>query len=147
MNSISRYSNLSRHITVMESTASSLSFSIGGYSLPKDVQTFLSQRSGDSFPLKFLDPRNELYPVERVCDFNQSNPYGIHTELTSLRKKEKIFKHCIPIMKSGSGDYLCLDFSKNPKNPSVVYWSHDDGKGLHPITKDFKSFLRLFDSI
>lgn len=40
----------------------------------------------------------------------------------------------IPIAVLFAGDFVCLDFRKDRKNPEIVVWNHEESAELEPVT-------------
>ena len=72
-----------------------------------------------------------------------------HTQLEDrlTDNEELIGIDILPVAVLFAGDFVCLDFREDRKNPTVVVWSHEESAELEPITyyvaDNFGDFLRL----
>jgi hypothetical protein len=55
----------------------------------------------------------------------------ISERLAEERDREGLHR-VIPIAALFAGDFLCLDFRKGPKDPSVVLWDHERSESFKP---------------
>ncbi|WP_338150456.1 SMI1/KNR4 family protein [Priestia flexa] len=53
----------------------------------------------------------------------------------------------LPIAVLFAGDFVCLDYRNNDKEPIVCVWNHEESSDLNPITyivsNSFKEFLNM----
>ena len=80
----------------------------------------------------------------RFLKFNKTPKYeGFLEELNDLVKYHKPSfpkKGVYPFSRTGGGDYLCLDYRKNKKEPKVVYFTHDTFYG-----EEYETIAESFD--
>lgn len=101
---------------------------------------------------------NRSYAIDRFLGFineYKTSPFGdydiavvlsqIDTRLTD--NPDLIGDELIPIASLFAGDYICLDFKDNNKNPSICIWSHEESEEFAPVTykvaNTFSDFIEM----
>lgn len=65
--------------------------------------------------------------------------------LSTLRNYHDVEDCYLPIVVGGGGDYLCLDYSENKKQPKVVFWFHEleGSEAIFPVANSFTELLSM----
>jgi hypothetical protein len=53
----------------------------------------------------------------------------------------------IPIAALFAGDFVCLDFRRNPESPLVAVWDHEQSRDLHPVLEPVAPSFTAFDNL
>lgn len=126
--------------------------------LPKDYRNFLKEYSGGTPSKKSLPCAGYIYVVERfLCLVKDiaTHKYGyldIDVTVTQIEDRltdneDLIGYEMIPIAAMFAGDYLCLDFRKSKRKPSICIWFHEESGELEPVTEkvadSFTEFMQM----
>jgi len=113
--------------------------------LPKDFVKFMKTYNGGVPINRTFECNNHEYAVDRFLCFlkkpnnNQLGMYDIDVTLTQLEDRltdneDLIGADLEPIAALFAGDFLCLDYRKDRKNPNIVVWNHEESAELEPVT-------------
>lgn len=101
---------------------------------------------------------NHPYVIERFLGFineyktSSLGDYDIAVVLSQIDTRltdnpDLIGDELIPIASLFAGDYVCLDFRDNNKNPSICIWDHEESDEFSPVTykvaNTFSEFLEM----
>jgi hypothetical protein len=53
----------------------------------------------------------------------------------------------IPIAALFAGDFVCLDFRRDPESPTVAVWDHERSRDLHPVLEPIAPSFTVFDNL
>ena len=53
----------------------------------------------------------------------------------------------IPIAVLFAGDFVCLDFRRNPESPLVAVWNHEQSRDLRPLLEPVAPSFTAFDDM
>jgi SMI1-KNR4 cell-wall len=124
--------------------------------LPKDFVDFMKENNGGKPIEGTFKCNNHEYAIDRFLCFLKTPKesdlgiYDIDVTLTQLEDRltdneDLVGADMIPIAVLFAGDFVCLDYRENRKNPNVVVWSHEESAELDPvtyfITNTFTEFL------
>ncbi|WP_180953891.1 SMI1/KNR4 family protein [Bacillus sp. M6-12] len=124
------------------------------------LKTYNSCKLYDDDILTHIDNK---YAIERflgiIKDYKEHDygEYDIGVSETSLSLQERnIFdediygSELIPIAKLAYGDYLCLNYHKDKKNPSVDFLDYEESYTCNPVTTkisdSFTDFVKLIEN-
>lgn len=70
---------------------------------------------------------------------------GILDTARSLHDTHGLSRQIIPFATDGMGDYMCLDFRRDPLTPAIVYWSHETriDDAIAHLADSFDEFLAM----
>jgi hypothetical protein len=127
----------------------------------------VEDKLGITFPDEYIDYARkypEGYPNKTDFDMIEpdgSNSSGYFGSLLSLSKKSDYYlfeeykdmleqtgiKKLIPIIETGSGDYVCLDYEVFGRldQPKIAYWFHDyePDRSIVLLADNFTEFLSM----
>ena len=126
--------------------------------LPEDYKKFIMRKNGfrpskNSFSLK-----NRSFLIERflcVLENTKDNPLGMYDiDVVMSQLDERLFVHedilgfeLVPIAALFGGDFVCLNYIEDPKNPSICIWYHEESYELEPsvefVANNFTEFLDM----
>lgn len=118
-----------------------------GVALPRDYVRVVSQNAGASNPDEcefVLEIDNE----EDICNFGSLLSLREADSETVMAAKadlsDQLPSGVVPVISTGSGDYVCLDFRQGT-NPNVVYFAHERAgeSSLVHLASTFSDFLEL----
>ncbi|MEZ6046986.1 MAG: SMI1/KNR4 family protein [Planctomycetaceae bacterium] len=128
------------HIAVVENAI--------GYRLPDDYREFARFYSGGSpneTDVEFSDPETGTFYAS-VGVFFTLSPEDDRNILSWMKRTEFFPVDLVAFAGDGGGNYFCLDFRRDDKNPPVVFW-HSGRRGLDTeisfIANTFSDFVRL----
>ena len=113
--------------------------------LPIGYVKFLKENNGARTKDGAFECNGREYAIDRfLCLLNTPSEnvlgmYDIDVTLTQLEDRltdneELIGVDILPIAVLFAGDFACLDFTKDRKNPSVCVWDNEQSAELEPIT-------------
>lgn len=126
--------------------------------LPEDYKKFIMRKNGfrpskNSFSLK-----NRSFLIERflcVLENTKDTPLGMYDiDVVMSQLDERLFVHedilgfeLVPIAALFGGDFVCLNYIEDPKNPSICIWYHEESYELEPsvefVANNFTEFLDM----
>lgn len=126
--------------------------------LPEDYKKFIMRKnvfrpSKNSFSLK-----NRSFLIERflcVLENTKDTPLGMYDiDVVMSQLDERLFVHedilgfeLVPIAALFGGDFVCLNYIEDPKNPSICIWYHEESYELEPsvefVANNFTEFLDM----
>ena len=126
--------------------------------LPKDYLDFIMHNNGGE-PVQdtFLCDEYE-YGIDRflcILDDVEDSEYGeydigvVEGEIGEMLtdNEDLIGIEVLPIAELYGGDMVCLDFRKNPENPTVCVWDSEESDEFEPVTyevaKSFTEFCNM----
>lgn len=126
--------------------------------LPIDYKEFIQKYNGSIPNERTFLCNNHNYAITRfLCILKniQESSFGwydigvvesqIGERLTD--NEDLIGVEVLPIAELYAGDYVCLDYRENIKNPSVCVWSHEESGDFDPVTYEvantFSDFLDM----
>jgi cell wall assembly regulator SMI1 len=120
-----------------------------GFKFPPDFREFLIQYAGfgnpDEHEFKVMNDRQTF-----VANFGnmlsvKNAPGSIRAVMNNLG--DQLLPGIIPIIGTGMGDLVCLDF-RNEKNCSVVYFNQSAAreKSIIPLAHNFTIFLEMLQA-
>jgi hypothetical protein len=121
-----------------------------GYRLPADVADFAKQNSGATNPEECefvaLDSAGREYISNfgGLLAFEGEGQESILGILRELRVDDQLPPSVIPIINTGFGDYVCLDY-RSGSEPQIVYFAHERSgeDSLFFIAQTFTQFLEI----
>lgn len=126
--------------------------------LPKSYVEFMNLNNGVVVEDATFQIGNREYMIERflcMVDDIKEHPqaiYDIDVVLSQIEERltdneELLGAEVLPIAAVFAGDFVCLDFRNNTKEPAVCVWSHEESGELEPvfyeITKSFADFIDI----
>mgnify|MGYP000875586719 FL=1 len=126
--------------------------------LPDDYKNFIMRKNGfrpskNSFSLK-----NRSFLIERflcVLENTKDNLLGVYDiDVVMSQLDERLFVHedilgfeLVPIAALFGGDFVCLNYIEDLKNPSICIWYHEESYELEPsvefVANNFTEFLDM----
>ena len=126
--------------------------------LPDTYKEFIKKYNGgtpikDSFKCK-----NHIYAIDRflcilkVTGERDDEYYDIGVVRTQLDERivfdeNLVGTELLPIAVLFAGDFVCLDYRNNAKEPIVCVWNHEESSDLNPVTyeisNNFEEFLNM----
>lgn len=116
-----------------------------GVVLPKDYVSMIGQNSGGGNPDE-CEFKYQVRGKSRIGNFGcliSLDPEVKSNVFSVIRILEgRIPALVVPIVETGSGDFVCLDFRKG-SDASVVYFSHEigDEDAIVPVASTFSDFV------
>ncbi|RJG17606.1 SMI1/KNR4 family protein [Paenibacillus thiaminolyticus] len=113
--------------------------------LPIDYVNFLKENNGARTNEGAFECNGREYAIDRfLCLLdapreNELGMYDIDVTLTQIEDRltdneDLIGVDILPIVVLFAGDFVCLDFTKDKKNPSVLVWDNEKSAELEPVT-------------
>lgn len=128
--------------------------------LPKDFVDFMKENNGGRPVDGVFVCKNHEYVIDRFLCFlknpreNELGMYDMDVTLSQLEDRltdneDLIGADILPIAVLFAGDFVCLDFRKDRKQPNVVVWNHEESGELEPVTyyvaSTFSEFITMVD--
>ncbi|MGK0701859.1 SMI1/KNR4 family protein [Priestia flexa] len=126
--------------------------------LPETYKEFIKKYNGGT-PIKdSFKCNSHIYAIDRflcilkVTGERDDEYYDIGVVRTQLDERlvfdeNLIGTELLPIAVLFAGDFVCLDYRNNDKEPIVCVWNHEKSSDLNPITyivsNSFKEFLNM----
>ena len=126
--------------------------------LPDDYKNFIMRKNG-FYPSKNLfSLKNRSFLIERflcVLENTKDNPLGVYDiDVVMSQLDERLFVHedilgfeLVPIAALFGGDFVCLNYIEDLKNPSICIWYHEESYELEPsvefVANNFTEFLDM----
>ena len=129
--------------------------------LPEDYLSFLKEFNGAQSENRSLDCNGHSYCVERFLCLLDRDVAERRNDISWFEIGMNIAYICerltddgdaygvklVPIADLFLGDLVCLDFRKDPDNPSVCVWNHEESDDFVPVTykvaDSFTEFLNM----
>lgn len=115
-----------------------------GVFLPADYTDLVLKHDGGSNPDECsfeyaVDGRTRVGNFGVLLSLRQSSSENVFETIENLA--EQLPKGVIPIMDTGSGDFVCFDYRAGA--PTVVYFAHEraDDKAVIPLANSFGEFV------
>lgn len=113
--------------------------------LPRDFVDFMKENNGSRPVDAGFTCNNHEYAIDRFLCFlktpreNELGMYEIDVTWTQLEDRltaneDLIGVDILPIIVLFAGDFVCLDYRGNRKNPGIVVWDHEKSTELAPVT-------------
>ena len=126
--------------------------------LPDSYRQFLkTYNGGEPVESSFIYEKHQ-YAIDRflsvLSDYktNELGDYDIDVVWTQVEDRltddeDLVGVEKLPIAALTFGDLICLDFKKNPQNPSVCIWFHEESEEMEPVTEtiadSFDAFVNM----
>lgn len=126
--------------------------------LPGSFLDFIKVYNGAEVEGAIFECNNRSYAIERflcILDDIENSPKGIYDidvvfsqiEERLTDNEDLLGAEVLPIASIFAGDFVCLDFRENKKNPLVCVWSHEESGEFEPvlykIAANFSGFLEV----
>ena len=126
--------------------------------LPEDYKKFIMRKNGFRPSKNLFSLKNRSFLIERflcVLENTKDNPLGIYDiDVVMSQLDERLFVHedilgfeLVPISALFGGDFVCLNYIEDPKNPSMCIWYHEESYELEPaiefVANNFTEFLAM----
>lgn len=126
--------------------------------LPEDYKKFIMRKNGFSPSKNLFSLKNRSFLIERflcVLENTKDNPLGVYDiDVVMSQLDERLFVHedilgfeLVPIAALFGGDFVCLNYIEDPKNPSICIWYHEESYELEPsvefVANNFTEFLDM----
>ena len=126
--------------------------------LPDDYKNFIMRKNGFRPSKNLFSLKNRSFLIERflcVLENTKDNPLGIYDiDVVMSQLDERLFVHedilgfeLVPISALFGGDFVCLNYIEDPKNPSMCIWYHEESYELEPaiefVANNFTEFLAM----
>ena len=126
--------------------------------LPDDYKEFIKSENGLIPSKRYFHVGNNEKVVERflcVLENSKNNPLGMYDiDVVMSQLDERLFVHedilgfeLIPIAALFGGDFVCLNYVEDSKNPSICIWYHEESYELEPavefVASNFTEFLAM----
>lgn len=113
--------------------------------LPLDYMNFIQENNGARMKDGAFECNGHEYAIDRfLCLLNTPRDnvlgmYEIDVILTQIEDRltnneDLMGVEILPIVVLFASDFVCLDFTKDKKNPSVCVWDHEKSAELEPVT-------------
>ena len=95
---------------------------------------------------------DRLLCILKVTGERDDEFYDIGVVRTQLEERivwdeDLVGTELLPIAVLFAGDFVCLDYRNNGKEPSVCVWNHEESADLEPVTyftsNSFEEFLTM----
>lgn len=125
---------------------------------PNDYKDFIMKYNGGIPEQKSFECNKHNYVVTRfLCIIkdikdNINSWYDISVVESQIGERltdneDLIGIEILPIAELFAGDYVCLDYREDKKNPSICVWSHEESGEFAPVTyrvaNTFSEFLYM----
>ena len=126
--------------------------------LPDDYKNFIMRKNGFRPSKNLFSLKNRSFLIERflcVLENTKDNPLGIYDiDVVMSQLDDRLFVHedilgfeLVPISALFGGDFVCLNYIEDPKNPSMCIWYHEESYELEPaiefVANNFTEFLAM----
>lgn len=126
--------------------------------LPDDYKEFIKKENGLLPSKRYFHVGNNEKVVERflcVLENSKNNPLSMYDiDVVMSQLDERLFAHedilgfeLIPIAALFGGDFVCLNYVEDSKNPSICIWYHEESYELEPavefVASNFTEFLEM----
>lgn len=126
--------------------------------LPDDYKEFIKNENGLIPSKRFFHFGNNKKVVERflcVLENSKNNPLSMYDiDVVMSQLDERLFVHedilgfeLLPIAALFGGDFVCLNYVEDSKNPSICIWYHEESYELEPavefVASNFTEFLEM----
>jgi hypothetical protein len=115
-----------------------------GVFLPADYSDVVMKHDGGSNPDEcsfdyLIDGRTRVGNFGMLLSLRKSSSENVFETIENLA--EQLPQGVIPVIDTGSGDFVCLDYRAGA--PSVVYFAHEraDGKAIIHLAASFGEFV------
>jgi hypothetical protein len=126
--------------------------------LPQTYKEFIKKYNGGSPTKDSFKYNNHVYVIDRflcilmVTGEREDEYYDIGVVRTQLEERivfdeDLIGTELLPIAALFAGDFVCLDYRDNPKEPIVCVWDQEESSDLNPVTKKISSTFEDFLNI
>ena len=126
--------------------------------LPVDYKEFIKKENGIIPSKRYFHFGNNEKVVERflcVLENAKDNSLGMYDiDVVMSQLDERLFVHedilgfeLVPIAALFGGEFVCLNYIEDPKNPSMCIWFHEESYELEPaiefVANNFTEFLAM----
>ena len=126
--------------------------------LPDDYKELIMRKNGFRLSKNLYSLTNRSFLIERflcILENTKDNPLGMYDiDVVMSQLDERLFVHedilgfeLVPIAALFGGDFVCLNYIEDPKNPSMCIWFHEESYELEPATEfvanNFTEFLAM----
>ena len=126
--------------------------------LPDDYKNFIMKNNGFRPSKNLFSLKNRSFLIERflcVLENTKDNPLGVYDiDVVMSQLDERLFVHedilgfeLVTIAALFGGDFVCLNYIEDPKNPSICIWYHEESYELEPaiefVANNFTEFLAM----
>ena len=123
--------------------------------LPDDYKNFIMRKNGFRPSKNLFSLKNRSFLIERflcLLENIKDNPLGVYDiDVVMSQLDERLFVHedilgfeLVPIAALFGGDFVCLNYTEDPENPSMCIWFHEESYELEPaiefVANNFTEF-------
>lgn len=116
-------------------------------SLPRRYKNILKDHNGSvpepsDFHI-YHDGEKEEYGIGEFIELHtKDGEFGsVYDFAEILHNDNGISRKIIPFGVDGGGNLMCFDYRESEYEPKIVFWKHDEDRGLDFVSESFDKFL------